>query len=212
MKYLLFLLLPLTLTNCNGQIQKDNTGQIVNVSKVLESNSYPEEIKKMGLEELYNISKWYMYCIHCDTRIIDLKEALLWQAGDSAEHIDPNNPQLDNTTLGMLPLSFDNLVIKGDTVEMHFYFYYKGKKVNEKLVHNLPYWGTVFWGRSDTIRCYSSRSDVAYFMKECKDLSNCNVREVNPLQPEVIDYIKRNKDKIDPWFRKEAIKRGVITE
>ena len=39
---------------------------------------------------------------------------------------------------------------------------------------------------------------------------NPQERLFNPLQPEVIEYIKKNKGKINPWFREEAIRRGVI--
>jgi hypothetical protein len=35
-------------------------------------------------------------------------------------------------------------------------------------------------------------------------------RYENPLQPEVIAYIKTNKDKLNSWFREEAKRRGII--
>jgi hypothetical protein len=213
MKYLLILLLPFAFTCCNGQQQKKaNEFKTSTKASIVGAMDYPKEIQQLGFEKLYDISKWYMYCIHCDGRMEDLYPALFWRVGDTAEHINSENPKLDSTTLGSLPLGFDNISIRGDTIEMHFYFYYKGYKVDEKLVESLPLWGTVFYGNSDTIRMYASRSEIRYFMKECVDYANCNVRESKPLQPEVIKYIKSNSKNLDPWFKSEAIRRGVIKE
>jgi hypothetical protein len=39
---------------------------------------------------------------------------------------------------------------------------------------------------------------------------NPQSRYENPLQPEVIAYIKNNKDKLNPWFREEAKRRKII--
>lgn len=35
-------------------------------------------------------------------------------------------------------------------------------------------------------------------------------RYENPLQPEVITYIKNNKEKLNPWFKEEAKRRKII--
>jgi len=77
-------------------------------------------------------------------------------------------------------------------------------------VVNTPYWGVVFKGASTTPILFSLRAHIHYTMPWCNDLKKCPRRELVPLQPEVIRYIKQNKEKLDPWFRKEAIKRGVI--
>lgn len=97
-------------------------------------------------------------------------------------------------------------------MELDFFFYYKNEKVNARMVENYPPWGALYKRPSDDIILFSSRSSARYYYLNCKDIEECNYREVKPLQPEVIKYIKENKNKLDPWFRKEAIKRGVIKE
>ena len=72
--------------------------------------------------------------------------------------------------------------------------------------------GAVYSLKSDSIIKFSWRTHARYIMRKCFNPNNCKFREEKPLQPEVIKYIRQNKNKLDPWFRKEAIKRGVIKE
>ncbi len=123
------------------------------------------------------------------------------------------SPVQADVTYGELPLVFDHVEVRGDSIEIDFDFYYKNHRIDSKLLDFLPYWGAVFVGNSDSVVLYSSTSNFRYQWRRCDpEVVDCPYREVNPLQPEVIDYIKKNKDKLDPWFRQEAIKRGVITE
>ena len=91
---------------------------------------YPQEISQLGLEKLYDKSKWFLYCIHSDKVLQFHKELNI----------------SDTVTYGELPLNFDNVEIRDDTIEIHFYFYYKNDKVNSTLVSPGPDWGTVFLG------------------------------------------------------------------
>lgn len=188
MKYAIYITF-IIITFCSSCFARDTTK--------VKSGEYPLEIKHLGLEHLYDKSKWMLYCMECDAKLKFREETNIH----------------DDITCGMLPLKFDHLEIRNDTIEIDFYFYYKSKKVDWKLVDGMPTWGTVFKRNSDSIIMYSARDEYRYFMHSCVDPTvECPFRTVNPLQPEVIKYIKENRDKLDPWFRQEAIKRGVIDE
>jgi len=157
--------------------------------------SYPHEVEQLGVQHQYDAAKWYMYCLVCDQKLIFTKK---------------NNIK-EIITYGTLPLKLDHIEINGDNIEMDFYFYYKNIPINEMIVKNAPEWGVVFTGKSDTVKKISSRTDVRYYtVRRCLDINNCPVRDAKPLQPEVIRYIRNNERKLDPWFRNEALKRGVI--
>jgi hypothetical protein len=157
---------------------------------------YPMEIDSLALNKLYDKSRWFIYCGQSYNQLIFKKQTGIH----------------DSITYGMLPLIFDRLQINGDTVEIDWLFYYKGKRVDGKLVENVPAWGTVFKKASDKVLEISTRTDVGYFGYECPPNDSCPGLEPMIQKPEIINYIKQNKNKIDPWFRKEAIKRGLINE
>ena len=60
---------------------------------------------------------------------------------------------------------------------------------------------------SDSILYYTSSTTMHSFWEK-----GTYSRYDNPLQPEVIKYIKTNRDKLNPWFFKEAQVKGIIKE
>jgi len=156
---------------------------------------YPSEVKHLGLQQQYDITRWYMYCILCDREIKFTKET----------------GEKEKISYGLLPLKFDHVEIRKDTVEIDCYFYYKDILIDGVTTRNYSLWGLVFKGKSNKPIQFSTQSTGRYYMAICDGApKDCQVRELNPLQPEVIKYIKQNKEKLDPWFRKQAQKRGVI--
>jgi hypothetical protein len=159
------------------------------------TEGYPQQIVKLKLQKLYDKSRWFLYCIYCDKKL-SFRDKL--QVPDTS------------ITFGELPLNFDHIDIMSDTIEMYFDFYLRGTKIDEGIVENLLYSGTVFTDGKDSIVLYTSRL-ARYFWAQCLDSNEiCPYREVNPLQPDVKKYIQKNKEKIDPWFRAEAVRRGVL--
>lgn len=144
----------------------------------------------LGIENLLNDAKWRLYCIYCDKKL-----------------------KLDNTPdtlieLGTLPLNFELLGIRGDTIDIWLYFYFLGKPC---------VWPHVKEGFSEGCGYLNSSDSMIYYIESCGLHVNtecydpkCPLRTVNPLQPEVISYINQNKTKINPWFLNEALKRRVI--
>lgn len=66
--------------NCNGQLY-----------------DYPKEIKSLGIEKLFDKTKWYLYCITSDQKL-DFTVV--------ANH-------KGNVTYGTLPIKFDHLEVRG---------------------------------------------------------------------------------------------------
>jgi len=159
------------------------------------NSDYPVEVLKLGKTKLYDKAKWFIYCIQSDRKVRFLSKTGI----------------KTNITYGTLPLKFENLQLRGDTLEINFNFYYKGEVV-DKLTDNYPHRGAVYIGNSGKIVMYTTNGHARYVWAKCDNPAKCIFREEKPLQPEVIRYIKANKNKLDPWFRKEAIKRGVIKE
>lgn len=157
------------------------------------SDRYPGIVDSLGLQHLYDETKWTLYCIYSDVP--------LYQK-------DSNN--LLAETYGMRDLKFEKLQVEGDTVGLVFYF--DPTEHREKQPYLRPnvneVCGAIYIGRTDTIAAY-----IGYgfrgTMQVSGDKINTPNRYVKPLQPEVASFIKINKDRINPWFRKEALKRGV---
>jgi hypothetical protein len=190
MKIYLSLLVCCIFLSCDV---KSQSKEVVNTSVP----TFPEEITRLNLQRQYDNTRWALYCIHCDQSVQFL----------------PTSSIHEQLTFGELPIKFDHLEVRGDTVEIDCYFYYKDRPLNVRIIRREPYWGAVFVNNPDSIVLYSSTSSLRYEYRKCLDPTvPCRYREVNPLQPEVVDYIKKNKGKIDPWFRNEAIKRGVIND
>lgn len=172
-------------------------------NKSVESISYPDVIIDEGLVEQYNMSKWYLYCILCDIELkrIEIKD-------DQYALMEDDSP----ATYGMLDLRFDTLMMKQDTIEMKFYFYQNSNKVDFSYVDNPPFSGTVFANNRDSITNFLTDGIYSYIWHRCDNYELCDSRLVKPLQPDVIKYIQDNEEVINPWFRAEAVKQGVITE
>lgn len=166
--------------NCKGQL-----------------NDYPKEIKRLGIQNLYDKTKWFLYC----------------GVGNQNLHFrNKKNVTNKKVTYAMLPMKFENLLVRGDSFELNFRFLYNDNIVSSGVVDNSPVTGCVFYRKSDKILEIVNVGDFHYFSYGCTDPKHCRTFEEDISKPEIINYIKQNKNILDPWFRKEAVKRGVISE
>jgi hypothetical protein len=181
----------LLFTACNYAEQKKNS--IKDEQSPSEVKGiYPQEIQRKHLESFYNESKWVIYCIHCDERCRFYKKLNI----------------VDSPFLGSLDLRFNRVEFFNDTTELRFSFYYKDTvKCDVNTVYNygtLTY-GTSFKGNRDSVIYFLSETTVQRFSEKGK-----TSRYETPLQPEVVAFIKNNKDSLNPWFREEAKRRKII--
>lgn len=153
---------------------------------------YPSQIVEKHLESLYDQGKWLIYCIHCDEYCKFYKKLNI----------------LDTPQFGTLDLRFNKIENFNDTTELSFYFYYKDSimcDVNTVYNYGELTSGVAFKGNKDSAIYYLSETTMHRFSE--KGLTS---RYENPLQMEVIAFIKNNKDKLNPWFREEAKRRKII--
>lgn len=151
--------------------------------------SYPSSIDSLQLRDLYDSARWYVYTWHCD------------------EHYRPKRDTSKSITFGELPLRFNSMVLKQDTVELNFDFIDEhenypilpsmtrdAKELSTGVGFNIKARNKIYMlspnGYSSTIRGGANRYE-------------------NPLQPEVLTYIKNNWNKLDDCFRKLAEKNGI---
>ncbi|MBS1780440.1 MAG: hypothetical protein JST70_14000 [Bacteroidetes bacterium] len=169
----------------------------------------PEEIQKLGIQILYDKTKWYLYSITCMRKL---------RFEPNAEYTDTNLkmriPVDTNITYGMLPMRLESVNISNDSIEVHMRFYYNDILISEDIVANVPQaWGCVYQNRTDDeIVAVAGRGDIRYWKRGCKSPNDCIPFENSIKIAEIRQYLLANKSKADPWFYQEAIKRGVIKE
>ena len=188
MRYL-FVYSLIYLVACNQPIHKDDK---IDTSIIKPDEQYPKEISGKHLNSFYDKSKWLIYCIHCDEYCKFYKKL---------------NIQ-DTPQFGTLDLKLNKVEYFNDTTELSFYFYYKDSiKCDVNTVYNYGELtsGVAFKGNKDSAIYFLSESTAHRFFE-----SGLKSRYANPLQPEVIAYIKNNKNNLNPWFRKEAERRKII--
>jgi hypothetical protein len=156
-------------------------------------NKYPQKIIDLKLEKQYDKTKWLLYCIHCD----------------EIYKFEKTKNIVDTISFGKISLKFDTVEQFNDTTEIYFDFFYRDtEKCDLSLIYNIEHdIGAAFFGKSDSIIYYVRRGTMNIHRATGK-----RSRHQFPLQPEVLQYIKFNKNNIDPWFKEEAILRGIIKD
>jgi len=170
--------------------------------------AYPAIVESLGVQQQYDQTKWQLYLLKCDDTP---------RLGESGE--DVLNPP---RSFGSLALKFDSLWHRNDTTAFYFDFYVNDTQsllslAGYRYLKHGYYSGMLFYKGQDSLTvCYvSNHSSFPY---DCiKSLSQkiydtTTYKLVKPLQPEVIQYINKNKEQLHPWFYQEAKKRGVIKE
>lgn len=146
-------------------------------------------IDSLGAGKLYNEVKWLMYCIHCDV----LPE---WR--EDYSHL-PKRP------CAFLKLKLWDVEKKDSLLKIWCDFYY-----NDTLSYNI-----------NTVENYPDILDGVQFNLNSGEHRFLNgtaaFTEINPLsrydnelQKDVMKFINQKKDSLNPWFREEAKRRGVL--
>jgi hypothetical protein len=149
---------------------------------------YPDIVSSNNLREFYDTAKLYLYSYHCDIPF------------------DPIGIDEKNLYFSYLDLPFDTLIKRGDTVEILFNFVYRGTIVDDYRFNNPVYVknGIAF----DLV------SKKKIYMTTTRNLTLSEVgassRYVNPLQPDVVDFVRTHARRINPWYKCKLEKLGVL--
>jgi len=164
---------------CNNEKSKD-------VSQKSIISLYPKEIDSLGYKDIFDTAKFYLYAYDCDKKF-----ALI------------NDTTKKDMYLSYLPLEYDTLKIKGDTAEFYFMYRYKEVKLDpNSLKEFVHYKNGIAFNLKNKKPLYLT-TDRNLIVKEVGNQS----RFVNPLQKEVIEFVKSNAENINQWFKGEVLRR-----
>lgn len=149
-------------------------------------SEYPVQISSLDIKDLYDSARWYIYTWQ--------GEEIYLPKVDTGRHI----------SFGELPLKFTDVKIKGDTIEINFNFSDHNKPI-------LPS-STRDYKELSTSVAFELKSRRRLYMLSSSGFSTTMMgginRYENPLQPEVVSYMKFNWNKIDECFRMLAKSKG----
>ena len=185
---LLMIFFALFISNCNDG-KPEKVQDTSKTDSVEQEEAYPGQIKTNDLQAKYDKVKWALYCIYCDDTCRFVKDSGI----------------KDSVTFASLDLRFDRVLQFSDTTEIYFYFYKDSIKCNLVVIDNNEIAiGAGFKKGNDNISYYISPTTMRYFWE-----NGPHSRYENPLQPEVINYIKNNKGKLNKWFLNEVKRKGI---
>jgi hypothetical protein len=148
---------------------------------------YPSAIDSLHLQDLYDSARWYIYTQYCDVLY------------------NPKSDSLLDKPFGELELKFDYLDIKNDTLALFFSFMDKGQSILPSMMRDYKQLATgVGFDVKTKKKIYIISSNTTITHK-----GNSKSRYENPLQPEVIKYIKENCGKLNECFRELAEQKGI---
>jgi len=170
---------------CNSNRQK--TSQNTIESKADKCFDYPHMIDSLQIKDLYDSARWYVYTWHCDQNYL------------------PKSDSSKSIKFGELPLKFYNLAFAHDTLMLNFSFMDKQQEIlpsmsrdNKELVSGVAF---------DT----KTRKKVyMLFPNGTITIKGGPNRYENPLQPEVLTYIKNNWNNLNVCFKELADRKGIM--
>lgn len=182
-------------TGCTS-VEEDRSPQAVLNNM---ENDYLKQINELGITELYKEIKWRLYCNHCD---VVVKNCM--------------GKEMKGITYGMLDMKVFFLKYENGKGELAYTFIYNDSlqcslaDVSGNKIHGI---GFVKDGKEPLY--YISAGSTDHISINCDnqaDLSDCPTRMINTDQPVIKKYLLANREKLNPWFHMEAIKRGVLED
>jgi hypothetical protein len=194
MRYIVIgILVMMTFAECKGTSPDENH----DVTSKSNSTEYPVEVRNLGAQQHFDKTKWFLYCSVVGTRLRFLPHSKI-------------NDSL--TTYDQLPLKFDHIEVRNDTVEILFRFVYRGIDINGTIVENPSAWGCVYKLNSTKIIKVVSSGTYRYNSLKCDKPEDCPDMFDAINMENVSQYLKSHKGDVNSWFRNEAIKRGLIKD
>lgn len=179
------MIIILALFACNSDQQTTKHDEAEN--KYNNCRRYPSIVDSLQIQSLYDSARWYVYTWHCDQNY--------FSKSDTSRSI----------TFGELPLVFDNLNFKHDTIEMNFNFMDGGEPILTSMTKDNKELSTgVGFDIKARKKIYMLSPNGFSTVEE-----GSTTRYENPLQPEVLAYIKDNLNKLDSCFKELAMQKGI---
>jgi len=185
----LYLLLVISFLSCQTRETNKNVSRLSYFDSIQERN-----ITFLDTTHLlrYNDSaKWRLYTIFCDDSC-------------SFGTVHFNKKYFEKTPMSFLDLKLTYIDKANDTLSLLYDIFYKDSiNVSKKLTNKYISDGVIYDAKSDTLIGYVAGEGI---MK----VRGTNSRFINPLEPSVVNFLKENQAKLNPWLYQEANKRRVI--
>lgn len=180
---------------------------ILSFCKSGDISEYPDTISDNNLEHKYDSAKWIVYSSNYNS------EGVVFESIGTT---------YKDTSLNIIScsLNLDKLIIKGDTIEMSFYFYIND--TNERCYpYQAIYKTRVLFIDNDSIiyRIYADFDynnevleaqrylEVNALKENSQGYRYYSLKEEESLFPE---FLRKTNHKLNPWLKQEAIKRGIL--
>ena len=229
--FLSFLIVALSCNNKKKNIaaseinnQKTNSLGKLGIKGNIDSSDntkyFKKIIKENKLEKILEDAKWRMYAMYCDSIAF----------GDSIKYIDSGMSGRNSEKIRMGELDLEILMIRLDTfrddlfplvdVELSLVFVKKNAgSYTFAHLYNKTYSYGEFWYNKTTPEIplairddYGHAASLLQHIHHSKkdSITRSKIRVLNPMQPEVIYYVRENANKVNTWFLSEAERRGIF--
>lgn len=189
------ILTAILLTGCTEEQQERSPEVLLREME----EDYLGEIARLGITDLYEEVKWRLYCNHCDVPVTDC-----------------SGRELKGMTYGMLDLKVFHLKYENGKGELAYTFVYDNSlQCSLKDIVGNKIHGIGFEKDGKEPLYYISAGETGHVSVRCDtmaDISDCPTRMINPDQPVVRKFIAANREKLNPWFHMQAMKRGFIND
>ena len=191
-KFISFFLLTLVFLGCNFKDTEKQPLIKLNFFDSIQNRSLAY-LDSLHLSRFNDSAKWLLYTIHCD---------------DSASlgGVAMNHFKVEKKPLSFLPLKLSLIDKQNDTLSLLYWFVYDNDSIRVEEInfsHKTLSSGVVFDLKGDSVIGYIHGEGI--YMETGRQS-----RYKGPLQPDVKIFLTQNKEKIDPWLRKEALRRNVL--
>ncbi len=147
-----------------------------------------DSLNKCGLLSLSDSIKWNLYCIY----------------GNDSASWGWRNKNLPHIPIGFLKLQLLSLTQNGNDTAIFFYrFIYKDSLEVESYDEDRKPIASEVMVKLKTKEILGYGVDFFYTL-------DSDERYKHPLRPDIINFIKNNSDKLDPWFKQRAIEKGIL--
>lgn len=151
-------------------------------------------LDSLNLSQFNDSAKWLLYTIHCD-------DSCLMGSVRSRK-------LLKKIPLSFLPLKLAYISKDNDTLSLLYNFVYDN---DSTIVESISTKNTML--SDGVVFNLKNGSVIGYIMGEgIYNQSGPNSRYKAPLKPDVKAFLTKNKSELNPWLRKEAIRRKVIPQ
>jgi hypothetical protein len=139
----------------------------------------------LRIQDLEKEARWLIYILNCD--------------------IDPNCDS-SNITRGERDIKLYSIREGNSNIEFAYFFDYKGsKKCNYDCSVSV-----IKYGKKGIIEAIENVCNMTVYDRKKTYDNPTNRRLKNLYSSDIIDYLQQNEAKLNPWFREEAYKRGVL--